>query len=433
MVDGGRRVSVPFVDRVALRNLPSGGRLAVLPNPHAPTVTIAGMLRAGPATALDGRWSVPSLTASLLERGAGTMSRLDLARELEDHGLQLSVGASTSVPSGVSFSVQGLAEELPRIVSLLATVLQRPTFPADELTKVRSRGIGALRHEAEDASQRAYAELTRLIYPPGHPRYRRAIVDREAEVLEVTRDDLELHHRSVYGTSSLLCVVVGQVEVDVVAAMFGDAFAAWQPGLSWHAPVADIPTAKPERRTINIPDRPNLDVFFGHASDLLQGDEDYAAAILANSCLGQSTLTSRLGVAVRDEAGLTYGINSGFYGRCSEPGPWVTSLGVAAPNLDEALDLSMDVIRRYVEEGPTEQELDDERLAWAGGYRVGLATNTGVALEVVKTLAGGLPVSRLDRLPAEVLSVTRPQVVEALRRHIHPDRIVTTVAGTVAG
>ena len=416
---------------MTLHDLPGGGRLAVLPNPHAPTLTVAGRLTAGPATALDGRYTVPGLTASLLDRGAGDMNRLDLARELEDHGLQLNVGASTSAPSAISFSVQGLAEELPRIVSILAAVLRAPTFDAAELETVRAQVLGAFRHEQEDTSQRAFAELTRLVYAPGHPRYRRTIADREAEVRELTRDDLVLHHQRVYGTSTLLCVVVGKVDAETVSTLLGEAFADWRAGRVELPPLPDSPQLKPTRSIVNIPDRPNLDVYLGHASGLRYGDDDYAAAVLANSCLGQSTLTSRLGVAVRDEAGLTYGVNSGFLGNRSEPGPWVTSLSVAAANLDQALDLSMDVIRRYVAEGPAESELNDERLAWAGGFRVGLATNVGVALELLKTLAAGLPVSRLDDLPEQVLAVDRSQVVDALRRHIHPDRIVTSIAGTV--
>ena len=84
--------------------------------------------------------------------------------------------------------------------------------------------------------------------------------------------------------------------------------------------------------------------------------------MLANSCLGQSTLTSRLGVAVRDGAGLTYGIYSRFFGTLHVAGPWATALGVSADNLDRAVELSLEVIAKYVEEGPTEEELADERL-----------------------------------------------------------------------
>ena len=141
-----------FTDRVGTHQLPGGARLAVLANPHAPTVTIAGTLQAGPALARDGRFAVPGLVAAMLDRGTTNHSRFDLARELEDHGLQLVVRASASTPTIVSFSAQGLAEETPRLVRLLVEVLRRPSFPGEELDKLREQVLGSLAREREETS-----------------------------------------------------------------------------------------------------------------------------------------------------------------------------------------------------------------------------------------------------------------------------------------
>jgi hypothetical protein len=69
----------------------------------------------------------------------------------------------------------------------------------------------------------------------------------------------------------------------------------------------------------------------------------------------------------------------------------------------------------------------------AGSFRVGVATNVGVARELAAVLTAGEPVSRLDHFPEELLAATREQVVEALRTHIHPDRLVLTAAGSIDG
>ena len=155
--------------------------------------------------------------------------------------------------------------------------------------------------------------------------------------------------------------------------------------------------------------------------------------MLANSCLGQSTLTSRLGVAVRDHAGLTYGIFSRFFGTLDVAGPWATALGVAAANLERAVELSREVIAHYVDEGPTEEELADERSAIAGSYRVGLAANSGVAREMVTALTAGEGIDRLDRFPEQLLSVGRDRVLDAIRVHLHPEQIIVTAAGDFDG
>ncbi len=423
------KVQSSFADRVRRSDLDNGARLLTLDNPHAPTATIAGTLTAGPALAADGRFAVPGLTAAMLERGTESTSRFELARELEGHGLQLVVRAAASSPATVSFSVQGLAEELPRMVRLLSEVLRRPVFPADELERLREQILGSLVREREDTQARAYAALTRHLYPDGHPLRRRPIETREREVASITSDELAAFHRSTYGPSTLAAAVVGAIDHDGAAALIADGFDGWVGGFGGELerPAPNPPQAAEER--VQIADRPNLDVFLGHAGKLVRGADDYAAAVVANSCLGQSTLTSRLGVEVRDRAGLTYGISSRFFGTLKVPGPWAVVLGVSRDHLERAVAMSREVIAAFVDEGPREDELGDERTALAGSYRVGLATNSGVARELLMAMTAGEGVERLDRFPEQLLAVSREQVMAAVQQHLHPEHLVMTAAG----
>ena len=427
------RPGQPFLERVTASALAGGGRLAVLANPHAPTVTIAGTLRAGPALATDGRFSVPGLTAAMLERGTAGHGRMELARELEDHGLQLVVRASSATPTVVSFTAQGLAEELPRLVGLTTEVLRQPTFPSGELDKLREQVLGSLVRERQETHALAYAALTRELYPDGHPLRRRPVEVREREVASLSREDLAAFHDAAYHPASLVLAVVGDVDSGHVASLVGEHLEGWEGGgLAERVIPATAETQAAEER-IQIADRPNLDVFLGHRAELLRGAPDYAAAVLANSCLGQSTLTSRLGVAVRDREGLTYGIYSRFFGTLQLPGPWAVSLGVSAANLDRAVKLSREVIADYLAEGPNPEELADERAALAGAYRVGLATNAGIARELVTALTADEGVDRLDRFPEEILAVDRDQVLDAIRSHLHPEQLVLAAAGDFEG
>jgi zinc protease len=421
----------PFAERVLVRPLEGGARAAVLANPHAPTVTIAGTLRAGPACVADGRFGVAGMTAAMLERGTLRHDRLGLATELEGHGLQLGVEASASAPTVVSFSAQGLAEELPRLVGLLAEVLRDPTFPADELDKLREQVLGGLQRERQETHPTAYGALTRHLYPEGHPLRRRPVDERIAEVRSLGRDELEAFHRAAYGPAALVLAVVGDVDPERVLGLLGEHLEGWRGGLAEPVDVSGEVEHGPAEERVFIADRPNVDVFLGHAGRLHRGDEDYPAAILANSCLGQSTLTSRLGLAVRDRAGLTYGIYSRFFGTLGLAGPWATLLGVAPENLDRAVALCREVISEYVAGGPAEDELADERSAMSGGYRVGLATNAGIARELVTALTSGQEVSHLDRYADRLAAVGLDEVRDAIRRHLHPERLVVVAAGSV--
>jgi zinc protease len=254
---------------------------------------------------------------------------------------------------------------------------------------------------------------------------------REREVAALERESLEAFHRASYGPASMVVAVVGQVEPDEVAAGFEGALEGWSVPEAAAKTWPEAEEHEASEAKIRIADRPNLDVFLGHRGRLLRGDEDYGAAVLANSCLGQSTLTSRLGLAVRDRAGLTYGIYSRFFGTLGIAGPWATYLTVAPEGLERAVELCRLVITEYLEEGPGEEELADERTALAGAYRVGLATNAGVARELVTVMTAGQPVERLDRYPEQLLAVSRDEVMAAIQRHFDPQRLVLTAAGTI--
>jgi zinc protease len=338
----------------------------------------------------------------------------------------------SNAPATISFSAQGLAEQLDRLASLLVEVLRFPVFPTDELDRLRQRILGALQREREDTAAQAYAAMTRSLYPEGHPLHKRPVEARREELESLTRDDLAVFHDRCYGPGSLLLTVVGQVDADDVAAALFPRLEGWMGGTSEVRGSSRERSAAREDARIDLPDRPNLDLYLGHTGRLRRGDDDYAAAVLANSCLGQSTLTSRLGVAVRDDAGLSYSVYSRFFGTLGIPGPWAVSCSVSAAHLERAVGLCRRVVADFVERGPDEGELDDERQAQAGAYQVGLATNAGIAREMVTTLTAGEPLSRIDEHPARLLATTRDEVMAAIRRHIRPDELTLAVAGSLS-
>ncbi|NOZ78421.1 MAG: insulinase family protein [Acidobacteria bacterium] len=422
----------PFSERVVQERLPGGTRLAVLTNPHAPTVTFAGSLLAGPALVADGRPGIASLTASMLDRGTQRHTRMELARELEDHGLQLDVDASASAPTLVTFSAQGLAEEMPRLASLLIEVLREPVFPAEELDKLRTQVLGQLARERQETFPTAFGALSRRLYPAGHPHHRRRVDVREREVATVSRDDLAAFHETVYGPASLIIAVVGDVDPRKVSETLRRVLAGWEGGVLAPPPAPAPLQPQPGEDLIDIPDRPNIDMLLGHAAALTRDAGDFAAAVLANACLGYSTLTSRLGVEVRDKAGLTYGVYSRFFGTLHVPGPWAVYLGVAPGNLRRAEDLCRTIVDRFVIEGPSGAEVDDERRAQAGSFQVSLATNSGVARELVGALTSGLGVGFLDEYPHKLLATGRDEIASAARRYLDPERLVLAAAGSIA-
>jgi zinc protease len=420
----------PLVREAAL---PGGGRILLLPRHSNTTVHLHGSLLAGHGLVGTEQWSAASLVPDMLERGTSSHSRLEIARLLEDRGIELDVSADGFNPLEIFCSGRCLARHLPLVLELLAEMLLAPAFPADELEKLRTLRLGELAQAQEDTFHRAFEAFARLTYPPGHPHYRRPYDERRAALEGLTREQLVAVHGKLYGPASLVLAVVGDFEPGEVERRLAGLFGAANGGCREAPPVArrgphDV---SPGEARENIPDKPNLDVVVGHPGGLRRADEDFLAASLGNSVLGHSTLSSRLGMRLRDREGLTYGVISRFFGASLLDGPWAIAFSVAPENLERAQAAVREELARYVAEGPSEEELADERAAVAGSYRVSLATPTGMAHELARLVRHGLAVAEIDRIPGRVLATRREEVVGAVRRHIDPARLCLAVAGAL--
>ncbi len=420
----------PLIHDVAL---PGGARALVLPRRGNPTLRVVGSLLAGHGMLEAERWAASSLVPDMVERGTIEHDRLALARLLEDRGIELDISGEAFNPLEVLISARSLARHTHLLLGLLVEMLRTPTFPSDELERLRALRLGELAQAQEETFQRAYDSFARLVYPPGHPYYRRRLEDRRRALLAVARADLEACHRELFGPASLVLAVVGDCDPDDVGSTLAGLLEGWTGGAAVPREVARRgpgDAAPGESRDV-MSDKPNIDVVLGHPGGLRRNDADFFAAMLGNAVLGHSTLSSRLGQRLRDREGLTYGVISRFFGASLVDGPWATTLSVAPANLERALRSARDEIARIVEEGPTTDELVDERSAMAGSYRVGLATPAGMAREITRIARHGLPMSRLDSLPEEVLATSDDAVRAALHRHLDPSHLSLAVAGSL--
>ena len=136
---------------------------------------------------------------------------------------------------------------------------------------------------------------------------------------------------------------------------------------------------------------------------------------------------------VRDELGLTYGIHSSFPESGFADGPFVISVTIAPQNVAPAIDAALKIVNDYRDSGITPEELRDEQSSIIGGFKVGLATNAGMAAQLASAELFGLGVKHLDEFPNIIRAITKDQVDAAIRRYFHPQRATTVIAGDYKG
>jgi zinc protease len=420
---------IPFTEAVRSRTLSNGARLFVLENHMNPTLAVSGSLHAGSLYAPAERRLIAGMTCGELMKGTARRSKLQLAEDLESRAASLAFGADSSDPIGIDVSGAALSRDSVLLFDALIEVLRMPVFPEEELDKERKRQVGVIRQRQEQTSVRAYEAALRRIYPPAHPLHRLPGEERIALVEGLRRQDLEGYYRARYGAGSLVLAIVGDVEAGRVLDHLERGLGSWTAGPATDLAPPPVPSPAPGRETVVIPDKASADVVLALPSDLKRADPDYLACAIANSALGQSSLTSRLGVRVRDREGLTYGIHSSF-AAAHLPGPFVVSLTVRPESRDAALESTLDEIRSYLRTGLAEKEFADEKSSRAGRFQVDLGSNAGIAQALDTAVDYGFGVSYLDEFPSRVAAVTREEADAAFRRRVKIEDFTIVSAGS---
>jgi predicted Zn-dependent peptidase len=367
------------------------------------------------------------LTVSLLDKGTEQRDRFELARVLEECGAKLNLSSDGLY---VDVSGRALVEDLPRVMDVLAEMLQAPSFDETEFEKARAQAVAEVQRRMEKTGAQASAALTRRLFGAGHPNYSEPPEDALRRLRQFSVDDVRAYHDQHFGATEWTLAVVGDLEHDRVESVVGDAFEGWTPHEA--TPTHDTESAsdeEPGRSTIPMPDKSNVDVRMGHAVPLRRDHDDYPALYVGNYILG-GNFSARLMNVVRDEKGLTYHIGSGLSGVSTRyAGYWQTRVTLSHDALEDGIDATMAVVRDFVEEGATEEELTDKKTTITGSYTVGLATTQRLAQSILTNAERGFDVDYLDRFPEEIEALTLEEVNEAIRSYLRPDDMHEALAG----
>ncbi|MFN0109748.1 MAG: M16 family metallopeptidase [Blastocatellia bacterium] len=421
--------SSSFESRTHRYQLANGLTLLVLENHANPTISLSGYVRTGEHFSPADKTNLAGVVSSMLSKGTVRRTKLEIAETLESNGARLGFASNNFT---TSVSGQSLSRDLPLIVSTLAEELRAPAFPADELDKLKQRFIAGIKEDQDDTRSRAYERMSQLVFPVGNPFYRLPAETVIAHLEAISADDLREFYNRYYGADSMLLVIVGDVQPDEVRALVETHLGDWQGAPAAALKLEETPLqTEAKREVVAMKDKPNCDIIIGHATaGLLRSSPDYLAATIGNNALGQSTLSSRLGLKVRDEMGLTYGISSGFRSGLAA-GPFTIGVTVAPQDIDSAIDATLEIVSDYLASGITEQELQDEQSSVIGSYKIGLATNSGIAGQIVSAEVFGLGAGYLDEFPSLIAALTKPQIDEAIRKYIHPEVATTVIAGSL--
>jgi len=389
---------------------------------EVPLVQVNLLVHAGSADDPPGKFGQASLTAAMLDEGAGTRSALEIADAIDFLGATLTTGSSFDASSvRVNVPVSRLSDAL----AIMADVALRPTFPSEDLERLRQERLTALLQAQDDPQQIASAAFNRILYGATHP-YGTNAVGTAATLRSLSAADLKAFHAAAFVPSNAALIVVGDTRMDAVLPLLERHFGGWH-GTARPRPTLAVPPqpAKGQIYIIDKPDAEQSQIRIGWIG-VARSTPDYFTLQVLNTVLGGS-FTSRLNQNLRETHGYAYGAGSAFDMRLSA-GPFVAAAGVQT-------DKTADALREFFKElqgigKPIgAEELAKARNYLALGFPADFETTGDLSRRIEEMIVYRLPPSYFEEYVGNIQRVTAEAVQKAAVRYIQPSRFAVVVVG----
>jgi len=132
---------------------------------EVPVAQVNLLVQSGSSAEPGRKFGIASLTAAMLEQGAGTRSALEIADAVDYLGADLTAG------SGYDSSVLRLHVPVARLgdaLPIMADVALHPTFPKDELERQRQQRLTSLLQGRDDPPTIAAVTFARVLFGVEH-------------------------------------------------------------------------------------------------------------------------------------------------------------------------------------------------------------------------------------------------------------------------
>jgi zinc protease len=413
------KIELPKIDNFKLAN---GLDVYVISSDRLPLVSMQVAVRAGRMQEPRARLGVSEATADMLVKGTKKRDAVALAKTIDFVGGTISADA-TFEASLLSCSV--LSKDLKTCMELLPEMVTEPSFPEDELAKVKQSMIANVRNRLDEAGSLAAAHVQNLLWGDNHVR---GWINSESSIGALHRDDLVAWHKTWFVPNNAMLVVSGAVDAKKVKADLERAFGGWK-----RATVPPVPSYKDPGlsgiriRLVDKPDQTQTHIRIGQFG-IKHDDPRFWDTLVWNHVLGSGDFSSRLMKTVRVAGGKVYGASSSF-DRNLDRGSFVVSTFTRNSEAVATTKLLLAEVAKMANEGPTQAEVDAAIANIAGGYGMRFQTAADLGASLIAAELHGFGLEYLQNYPVRVGMVDATSAKRAANEILDPRDFVIVLVG----
>jgi zinc protease len=373
-----------------------------------PIVSVRFAFGGGSTQDPAGKEGLANLMTGLFDEGADNLDSDAFQERLDDAGAEMGFNAGRDSLYG---SMRMLADQKDEALKLLRLAVEKPRFDQAPIDRIRAQIVAGITANAKDPQTTAQLAWAKALYGE-HP-YSRRDEGTQQTLASITTDDLHAFHKRLFSRGNLTIGVVGAIDAETLKRdldkVFGDLPA--EPSLE------KVDSIQPKLdQEIRVPyDLPQTSLQLAYPG-IERTDPQFFAAFLMNHILGGGTFTSRLFDQVREKRGLAYGIDSSIVNN-EYSSALVISTATRSDRSAETLDIIRAEVKRMVDDGVTDEELEAAKKYLIGSYAINnLDTSRSIAVTLVELQINNLGIDYIERRKGLIEAVTKEQVQAAAKR-----------------
>jgi zinc protease len=411
-----------LVHPVRRTNLANGLTLLVQEAPEVPTVAFRLVFPGGVRYETEETNGLFNFLARAWTKGTEAHSAQGLAELIEG------MGANVSGFSGSNtFGLEGrfLSQTLDKGLAVFAELLLTPTFPQEEVDKLRPLLLAQLKSREDNIPQVAVREFRRLLFAP-HP-YSMDPLGSAPAVQGITSQQLLSAYKDYALPDRAVLSVVGDVRAEQIIADLETLLGGWFQQSESIAASPPPPEPLNAQRFLNLKrEKQQVHIVLGFPGASFNSPDRYALEVL-NAFLSGG-IGGRLFARLRDEKGLAYSVTS-FVGLGLDYGSFAFYVACAPEKKDTALKELWREIYRVIGEPLPAEELERAKRWLIGNYEIGLQTHGAKAMDMALNELYGLGFNFASRYVQEIGKVDAEQVLALAKRIMVPEQYVLVRVG----
>lgn len=393
-----------------LFTLDNGLKVIVVENHKIPKITYQLSLDIDPVLE-ESQAGFVEITGNLLRAGTTSRTKAEIDEAIDFIGASLNTNST-----GISGSV--LTKFSGNLLGIMSDVLYNPSFPVEELEKLKKQNISGIQAAKNDANSIANNINSAVIFGNKHPY---GEISSEKTFENITLDKCKEYYKTYFRPNVAYLIIVGDITLKEAQSQAKQYFGKWQKGVV-PAHTYNFPELNKSPRVVigNRDGAVQSVIMVSYPLDFKPGNPDAIKASVMNSILGGGSLSSRINANLREKNAYTYGAYSSL-----KTDKLVGSFNASGEVKGEATDSAMIElffeIKRMISEPVENTLLEQVKSRMNGSFARSLenpSTIAGFALNIEKYK---LPKDYYATYLEKLSKVSVADVQDMAKKYIKPE------------